>query len=118
DDLDEIASAVGELRRQTKLADEDELAAINVDRQDGDRRSRAQQVARFDALARASRAQPLVGAKSAGEKLALGDRHVGGLIGERAVCSYVGAGHLPHINDLDQSLVMPGLVPGIHVLLA
>src|SRR5207244_12093280 len=32
DYLDEIASAVGKLRRQTKLADENDFAAIKVDR--------------------------------------------------------------------------------------
>ena len=93
DDLDEIASAVGELRRDTKLADEDDFAAFKVDRQHGDGRSGAQQVARFDTLARALRAQPLVRAKSAGENLALDDRRVGGFIGKSGVDWNIGNGH-------------------------
>src|SRR5262245_53109276 len=93
DDFDEIAAAVGELRRQTKLPDQDDLVAIKIDRQDGDRRSGAQQVARFDASVRATRLDALVGTKSAPENLAPLDLHLRGLIGDLVVHWSVGSRH-------------------------
>jgi hypothetical protein len=42
DDLDEISLAVGKVGRDAKLADEDDLAAGEIDRQHGHRRSCAQ----------------------------------------------------------------------------
>jgi hypothetical protein len=93
DDLDEVAFAVGELRRQAKLPDQDDLVAIEIDRQDGDRRSGAQQVARFDISVRAARLHALVGAKSAPENLVLDDHYLGRFVGDCSVRWSLRIGH-------------------------
>jgi hypothetical protein len=103
DDLDEVAFAVGELRRQAKLPDEDDLVAIEIDRQDGDRRSGAQQVARFDISVRAARLHALVGTKSAPENLALDDHHVRGLIRDLNILRHLGSAHPLHTSDASAS---------------
>jgi hypothetical protein len=86
DDLDKIAFFVGKVGREAKLADEDDFAAPQIDRQHGRRRSGAQQVAHFDLLAGAACARSLVGTESAAEDFAARDHHVRGFIGDR-ICA-------------------------------
>src|SRR5262249_33057489 len=93
DDLDEISLAVGKVGREAKLADEDDLAAGQIDRQHGPRPSRAQYIPRLRVLVRSARAHSLIGTESAGTDFAARDHHVRAFIGDGTAYGYRGGAH-------------------------
>src|SRR5262249_28561311 len=76
-----------------KGGDEDDLAAGEINRQHGDRRSGAQYVARLRGFVASPRAQSLIGTESAAEDLAARDRHVRRFVGDRAGRGYRRGAH-------------------------